>query len=460
MEGITIAAISTPYGKGGVALVRVTGPDALRIASQVFAPKSNTSIQDIPSNKAVYGNFYDNDGVFDDGIVTLFRAPNSYTGQDTAELSCHGGVLVTKKLLQAVISAGAEYAAPGEFTKRAFINGKLTLSQAEAIGGIIDAKTETHLAVSILQVKGALTDKIVKISDSLSYLAASVYAFIDYPDEDLRDVSTEEMRGILQNILSDIDKLLGTHRYGQAISEGINTAIVGKPNTGKSSVLNALIGYDRAIVTDIEGTTRDIITEQVRLGDLLLNLSDTAGIRESDDPIESIGITKSIQSIADAGLVLAVFDGSAKLDERDQEILSQITESNKQNQTICLLNKSDLGVVTPDLPFGKIIEFSATELKRGEGEQGIKDLEAAIGDMYAKGEVTSLGEVIIGARQYGALYKARVAVESALNSLDSFSQDIAGMDIEQALGFLGELDGRRVTEQVVEDIFSNFCVGK
>ncbi len=456
----TIAAIATPHGKGGVAIIRISGDDAVSVASKLFKPRSGISVNEITSNKAVYGSFFDKDGVFDDGILTLFRAPRSYTGEDTAELSGHGGVLVTKKLLEAAITSGADYADAGEFTKRAFINGKISLSQAEAVGGIIDAKSEKHLQISVLQSRGALSSRIKEISDRLAYLAASVYAYIDYPDEDLRDVSGEEMRKSLIAIREDIIRLSGTHRYGQAISEGINTVIVGKPNTGKSSVLNSLIGYDRAIVTDIEGTTRDIVTEQVRLGDVLLNLSDTAGIRESDDPIESIGISKSRQSIKEAELVLAVFDGSRELDSWDTEILEQIKNAGKQDCTICLLNKSDLGLVVPRLPFGIQIVFSAADIKKSGRTVGRDELEKAIEELFDQGEITSLGEVIIGARQYAALSRAKSALDNAVKSLDGFTPDISGMDIEEAIACLGELDGRSASERVVNEIFSHFCVGK
>jgi len=450
----TIAAISTPYGKGGVALIRISGDEAIQVASRLFKPKSGVRVEDIKPNTAVYGSFFDKDGVFDDGIATIFKAPKSYTGEDVVELSCHGGILVTKKLLETAIEAGCDYAEAGEFTKRAFINGKLTLSQAEAISGIIDAKNEKHLAVSLLQSKGALSKKIAELSDRLTHLAASVYAYIDYPDEDLRDVTSEEMKETLLSIRADILRLIDTHRYGQAISEGINTVIIGKPNTGKSSVLNSLIGYDRAIVTDIAGTTRDVVTEQVRLGDLILNLSDTAGIRESGDPIESIGIEKSKQALEKAELVIAVFDGSKPLDGDDAEILERIRLAGKEDCTICLLNKSDLGLAVQDLPFGRKIAYSAL---KGIGKDR---LEAEIGALFGEGNITTLGEIILSARQFAALKRALNAVDNALDALDSFTQDIAGMDIEEAIACLGELDGRTASEQIVNEIFSHFCVGK
>ena len=292
------------------------------------------------------------------------------------------------------------------------------------------------------------------MSDKLTHLAASVYAYIDYPDEDLRDVSSDEMKETLLSVREEILRLIGTHRYGQAISEGINTVIVGKPNTGKSSVLNSLIGYDRAIVTDIAGTTRDVVTEQIRLGDLLLNLSDTAGIHESGDLIENIGITKSKEALNNAELVLAVFDGSKPLDSEDSGILEQISLAGKEDCTVCLLNKSDLGIVVPNLPFGREIIFSAAE---GIGKD---KLEQEIGNLFGEGNISSLGEVIVGARQYAALKRSLSSVENALTALESFTQDIAGMDIEEAIASLGELDGRTASEQVVNEIFSHFCVGK
>ncbi|HBR32108.1 MAG TPA: tRNA uridine-5-carboxymethylaminomethyl(34) synthesis GTPase MnmE [Clostridiales bacterium] len=450
----TIAAISTPLGRGGVSMIRITGDMAFEVASGLFVPKSGLEIDKIRSNSAVYGSFFDKDGVFDDGILILYRAPKSYTGENTVELCCHGGLLVTKKLLEAAITAGASYADAGEFTKRAFINGRITLSQAEAIGGIIDAKNEKHLAASVLQSEGTLSKKIASLSEKLAYLAASVYAYIDYPDEDLREVTAEEMKSSLILIRDELEQLAGTHRYGQAISEGIKTVIIGKPNTGKSSVLNALTGYDRAIVTDIAGTTRDIITEQIRLGDLMLNLSDTAGIRESADFIENIGIEKSKRALYDAELVLAVFDGSQPFDEEDSAIVSEIKAAGKEDCTIYLLNKSDLGTSFPDFPIKRQIEFSAV---CGIGKD---KLERLVAEMFGEGEISSLGEVILSARQFGALNRARTAVDNALSSLDTFTQDISGIDVEEAIACLGELDGRSVSEQVVNEIFSHFCVGK
>ena len=323
----TIAAIGTPHGKGGVALIRISGDEAFDVAERIFKPASEKRFALKQHGVSYYGSFCDENGIFDDGLCLLFHGPHSFTGENVAELYCHGGILVTQKLLSAALKNGAVMASAGEFTRRAFLNGKITLTQAEAIGDIIDSKTEKHLSVASKQASGSLSRKLGEIYDELKLLTASVYAYIDYPDEDMTDVSVEEMRSRLIAVKKSLDKLVGSHTYGKAISEGIPTAIVGKPNTGKSSLLNALCGEERAIVTDIEGTTRDIVTETVRLGEILLRLSDTAGIRESLDTVEKIGIEKSKQAIENAELILAVFDLSRPIDDDDKRLIGSIFEA-------------------------------------------------------------------------------------------------------------------------------------
>ena len=295
-----------------------------------------------------------------------------------------------------------------------------------------------------------------RIYDQLKLLAASVYAYIDYPDVDMTDVSVEEMRSLLISAKASLDKLVGSHTYGKAISEGIPTVIVGKPNTGKSSLLNALCGEERAIVTDIEGTTRDIVTETVRLGEILLRLSDTAGIRESLDTVEKIGIEKSKQAIESAELILAVFDLSRPIDDDDKRLIGSIFEAGKQNQTVCIYNKADISsdISCHKLPFEKTVVLSALN------NEGLEALVEEVSLMFGEGEIGENDEIVTNARQCAAVANAAKSVENAIYALDSFTQDVAGMDIELALGAIAEADGRQVSEDIVNEIFSHFCVGK
>ncbi|MBQ1206301.1 MAG: tRNA uridine-5-carboxymethylaminomethyl(34) synthesis GTPase MnmE [Clostridia bacterium] len=451
----TIAAIGTPYGKGGVAMIRISGEDAFSVAERIFVPANKERFAKRKSGCTYYGSFADEGGAFDDGLCILFESPSSFTGENVAELYCHGGILVTQKLLSAALKNGATMAGPGEFTRRAFINGKITLTQAEAIGGIIDSKSEKHLSVSARQANGSLSRALDSVYTDLRLLAASVYAFIDYPDEDMTDVSVEEMRSRLAECKSRLDRLAGSHTYGRAISEGVVTAIVGKPNTGKSSLLNALCGEERAIVTDVAGTTRDVVTETVRLGDLILRLSDTAGIRESDDKVEMIGIERSKKAIDEAELILAVFDISRPLDDDDKRITDAIIASGKADKTVCILNKTDISKeIQIDLPFKRILPISA---RNGEGIEALVD---TVSLMFGVGEIGENDEIVVNARQCAAVANAASAVQNAIDALDSFTQDIAGMDIELALSAIAEADGRSVSEDIVNEIFSHFCVGK
>lgn len=454
----TVAAISTPYGKGGVALIRITGEDAIAVAQRVALRIAGTPLADTPSAKAVRVTFVENGEAFDDGLVTLFRAPHSFTGEDTAELCCHGGLFLTQKLLGAVFSAGAFPAGAGEFTRRAFQNGKLSLSQAEAIGGLIDAKNDRFLTVSLLQCRGALSEKLRTLTERLKLLIVSVYAYIDYPDEDMTDVPVPELQERLRELIGELQALCDSHAYGRAISEGVCTVLIGKPNTGKSALLNALAGEDRAIVTEIPGTTRDVVREQVKLGDLLLNLSDTAGLRESDDPVEKLGVGRSLAALREAELVLAVFDGSAPPDGQDEEVLRQIRSCGKEASTVFLLNKSD--IKDADTAYDGFLPeaLAVSALQR----RGLDRLEQAVRRKIGVGDVEtdSLGEIVVGARQYAALSKAKEQLTDALRALDGFSQDVAGLDMEQALATLEEVDGRTASEEIVNEIFSHFCVGK
>ena len=324
----TIAAISTPYGKGGIAVLRISGEDAISVAARVFEPKSGKSLGDAESAKAIYGNIFETaDGKknqIDDGLATVFRAPRSFTGEDTVEISCHGGILVTQKVLSALLTAGARPAMAGEFTKRAFINGKMTLTGAEGLGDLLEAQTDEQIRLARSNMRGTLSGEVEKIYDSLGDVLAAIFAHIDYPDEDLADISREEMLSISRENLGRLRALANTYSTGRAVAEGIPTVILGRTNAGKSSLYNKIVGRDAAIVTDIEGTTRDVLTETAKLGRVILRLSDTAGLRESGDVVEKIGIDRARQKAEEAELVLAVFDGSRETDGEDAEFIDYL----------------------------------------------------------------------------------------------------------------------------------------
>ncbi len=457
----TIAAISTPPGKGGVAIIRISGQDALNIASKIFVPASKKSFLEASPRTQVRGDIFYRDEMVDDGMATYFKAPFSYTGEDTVEISCHGGMLVTKTVLEAALFAGALPASAGEFTRRAFINGKLSLTEAEAIGNLLEAESHEQIKLSSAKSRATLSEKILELREKLTSLLSSIYARIDYPDEDLGDFTDGEAKEILLDVSKKIKKLLSTYETGRAITEGIKTVICGKTNVGKSSVYNMLLGRDAAIVTDIEGTTRDVLSEKISLGRVILNLSDTAGVRGNvSDVVEKIGIERSLDKISEGELILAVFDTSRKFDEEDARLISDIQKN--PCPKIALLNKSDLESCFDNEKlsgvFDEIIEMSA---KVGE-EEALTSLSAAVDKLFTDERITVGSDAIIAsARQKSALTSALEFVSEAIDSYNvGLSQDIASSDIEKALGRIAELDGRAVSEEVVADIFSKFCVGK
>lgn len=445
----TIAAISTPRGVGGIAVIRVSGDDAAAVCGRIFLPKSGKAMDSYPAGTEVHGTFRDGSGDFDDGMAVLFRAPRSFTGEDTAEFSCHGGLLVQQRLLAACFAAGCVPAMPGEFSKRAFINGKLTLSQAEAIGGIIDARTDECLYAGLRQLGGSLSEEINGISHELVSAAAAICACADYPDEDITETTSEELKERLGRVLDRLEALIKTHRYGKAISDGIRTVICGRPNTGKSTLMNRLCGEDRVIVSDSAGTTRDVVTETVRVGSVLLRLSDTAGIRDGAEGAEKSGIERSKSMIESAELILCVFDGSRDLTDDDRELI-RATEPYRAN-TVCVMNKCDLGRCAS--PFEPAVYVSA---KSGDNMAQLYEL---INSFAGKNDAGN-GEIIVSARQHAAAVRCAEAVRDALTTLDGFTPDVAATDIARAAAAIGEIDGRTVGEEIVGEIFSHFCVGK
>ena len=458
----TIAAVSTPPGKGGVAIIRISGTDALDIAAHLFIPASKKDFRNATPRMQTRGIFVYEGEEIDDGMATYFKAPFSYTGEDTVELACHGGVLVTKTVLEAVFACGAVPAEAGEFTRRAFINGKLGLIEAEAIGNLLEAESREQIKLASQKSRGILATRINEVREILTSVLSSIYARIDYPDEDLGDFTDGEVTQMLNNAKSVTEALISTYRTGKAVNEGIKTVICGKPNVGKSSVYNMLVGEDAAIVTDIQGTTRDVLTDKISLGRVLLNLSDTAGVRESDslDPVEKIGIARSKERIASAELLFAVFDGSQKLSEEDAALISDISSSDAAK--IALINKSDLECVFSlnkfDTAFDRVIHISAECSK----EEALKELTDIVDSIFTD-EKISIGNdaVISSARQNAELSRTLAHITSAISALEiGMTQDAVSSDIERALGAIAELDGRAVSEEVVADIFSKFCVGK
>lgn len=460
--GDTIAAISTARGKGGVALLRISGTDAIAICEKVFVPKSGKPLSEYAPRTAVFGSICapDDRGVWsgiDSGLATVFRAPASFTGEDTVEICCHGGILLTQTVLTACLAAGARAAEAGEFTRRAFLNGKMGLSAAEALGDLLEAQTREQLTLAHAGTDGRVERKCREIYDALCAVLSSVYAKIDYPDEDLADMSREEMETSLADCTARLERLLDTYRTGHAIAEGIPTVICGKPNVGKSSLYNLILGKDAAIVTDVEGTTRDVLTETAALGRVTLRLYDTAGLHETDDIVEKIGIDRAKEAMENAELILAVFDGSDAPDEEDKALATSLANTNAT--VIAVVNKSDLGIADQDFyttHFAHIVHLSA------KGGEGLEALSALVESCFINGELdTKTDTVLTNARQKGAALLALEALNRAREGLSlGLPVELCCSDCEAAMEAIAELDGRAVSEDIVSHIFSHFCVGK
>lgn len=454
----TVCAISTPPGKGGVALIRLSGTDAFAIADRVFRPRfGDAPLSARPHRMQIYGDVMLDGVAVDDGLATCFPSPHSYTGEDTVEVTCHGGLLVSRTVLEAFLAGGAILATAGEFTRRAFLNGRLSLTEAESIGDLLEAQSFSAMRLSGAQSRDRLRAEIDSIRASLVSLMSSIFARIDYPEEDLGELTDTESARELLKVRARIDKLLTTYRTGRAIQQGIRTVIVGKPNVGKSTLYNAILGEESAIVTDIRGTTRDVLSRTVPFGKVLLHLSDTAGIRESDDPVERIGVSRSREQIERAELILAVFDASAPQDYEDQEIIDLI--KTQQKPKIALLNKSDLTTVIDKKCLSEAFDYTIS-LSAQNSE--IDALRSLIEDLFTDGTLV-IGEepILTSARAHASLLRARDYVNCAIEAYASgFPADAASSDVELAIGALGEIDGKSVSEEIVADIFSRFCVGK
>lgn len=461
----TCAALSSGAGKAGVAVIRLSGDDAVKIASAVFRPKNGKTLEDCPARFAMFGTAFAADGKkIDTGLATVFRQPHSYTGENTVEISCHGSPVGTSLILGALFAAGAKPALPGEFTKRAFINGKLDLTQAEAVGDLLDAESADELRLFSAQLEGGLGKKIRAAADKITALLAAVYAFIDYPDEDMSDVTDEEMAAQIERLSQELRALCATYAAGRAVTQGLYTVIAGAPNTGKSTFFNRLAGNDRAIVTDIAGTTRDIITETVVCAGIKLRLADTAGLRETADTVEKIGVERSERALEESELIFAVFDGSRdEITAEETAFIAQLAPLAQQKPVVAFINKTDIApgeqinrweTALRDAGIAHILPFSA---KNGS----LTELENHLHTLFPlESDALEHGLVLTNARQYAAVQKAVACLENAQNALKALTRDMAGLDLEEALGALNEADGRQVSEQVVSTIFAHFCVGK
>ena len=449
----TVAAISTPAAAGGIAVIRISGEKALDIAEKLFCPFGSKRVGDMEGHTCAYGRIVSGGEALDDVLLTVFRAPRSYTGEDTVEISCHGGIYVTRRILREVISLGAEPAAAGEFTKRAFLNGKLSLTQAEAVADIISAEGQSALASANLMREGALFKEIKSVSDGLVSLLGALAAWTDYPDEDLPETDPETILKTLRESETVLEKILRDYDCGLVFREGIDCVIVGRPNVGKSTLMNALLGYERSIVTAVEGTTRDVVEESLRLGDVLLKISDTAGLRETSDEVERIGVMLANKAIERAQLVFAVLDGSEELSDADREILEKL----QTKRSIVIINKSDLPqkldkkYINADI----ILEVSAKE------RLGVDKIRDEVYKMFGLSGCAENPTVFANERQKLCCDRALGHIRTAIAALGSGETlDAVTVCIDGAAEALLELSGERVSDAVVNDVFSRFCVGK
>lgn len=455
MKSSTIAAISTAQGAGGIGVIRVSGNDAIEISQKIFKSQNNKKLADMKGYTATFGHIYSNGQLIDEAVVTVFKSPHSYTGEDVVEISCHGGLYVTKQVLRAVLDSGADVAQAGEFTKRAFLNGKIDLTEAESVMDIIGAKSSASARAALCVKDGALRKRIDCVKNSLLTQAAHLSAWADYPEEDISEVTEEELNESFVNCLNELDNLLKTYDRGQAVKEGIDTVIAGRPNVGKSTLMNLLSGCERSIVTEIPGTTRDIIEETVILGDVILRLSDTAGIHSTQDIVEKIGVDKAKSRLLNCGLVLAVFDNSSELNDDDISLINTI----KDVPSIAIINKSDLeSKLNIEYIKNNIHYVIFISAKNGTGLDELINAVAEITDTITFDP--SLG-IIANERQRDAVKNAYSELSQAKEALDiGMTFDAVTVNLENAIEQLLELTGERTSDEVVERVFHNFCVGK
>jgi len=458
MVSDTIAAISTSLGNAGISIVRLSGDKAIEVADKVIKLKNNKKISECKSHTIKYGHVFDANQIIDEVLVSIMKAPNTFTRDDVIEINCHGGIVPTKKILELILENGARIAEPGEFTKRAFLNGRIDLSQAESIIDIIHSKTEISLKNAVSHLSGHLSTKIGELRKEILALIAYGEVCIDYPEDDLEEKTTEEINDIIKNIDNEIDKFIKSAESGKILKEGINTVIVGKPNVGKSSLLNELLKEKRAIVTDIPGTTRDIIEEYVNINGIPLKIIDTAGIRNTEDVVEKIGVEKSKEYIEKADLVFMVLDASTELSSEDIEILTLIDNKN----TIVILNKVDLEIKIDKKEIEKhagknhIVEISVLK------QEGIHKIEEIIKEMFFEGKISNSDELVItNTRHKNALVNAKKSINEVISTINNnMPIDCVVIDLKKTYEYLGEIIGESIDEDIIDKIFKEFCLGK
>ncbi len=451
-----IAAISTPMAPAGLGVIRLSGSGAIEIASAVFTPADEKRpLTSLDGYRAAYGRVADADGTIDECIATVFRAPHSYTGEDVVELSCHGGVYLLQRTLRALFTAGAQPATAGEFTRRAFLNGKMDLTQAESVMTLIEAGGRLAAKTALAVREGALFGRLCAVKDLLVGLQAQFSAFVDYPDDDIPELGRDALETALTEALGTLSRLLDTYDAGRILREGIDTVIVGSPNVGKSTVMNLLSGCERSIVTPIAGTTRDVVEETVRVGEVCLRLADTAGIRETADTVEALGVERSRRRLESAALILAVFDTSRPLSADDEQLIEQLPAQN----TVVILNKQDLDKQLDDAAirrkFAHIVELQATN------GDGLAALTATVGQVTGICRLSEAEPILATERQRLCVCRAADGVREALDALrGGMTLDAVSVSVDSAIGAVLELTGERTTEAVVDGIFARFCVGK
>lgn len=454
----TIAAIATAPGEGGIGIIRISGEKSLQVANDIFKSVSGKKIEEYNTRTLIYGHILDGEKTIDEVLVAYMKGPNSYTTEDVIEINCHGGFISVKKILELVLSKDVRLADQGEFTKRAFLNGRIDLAQAEAIIDVINAKTEMAHTVAQSQLEGSLSKKIKDLRFGITEMLAHITVSIDFPDEDVEHITYNTLKEKSLELQKEINKLYDTAESGKILRDGLKTVIVGKPNVGKSSLLNAVLGENRAIVTDIPGTTRDVIEEFVNIKGIPLKIVDTAGIRETEDVVEKIGVEKSKEFFNSADLSIVVLDSSRELEIEDIEILEAV----QPNKTIVLLNKTDLDQVIDIEKIKQFVDEKNIITISALQHEGIEKIHDKIEDMVFEGTIRNSSDLVVtNSRHKDALYKAKQSISDALTAIDSYMPlDFIEVDFKNIWDYLGYINGDTVTEDLLDTIFSNFCIGK